>query len=820
LLVFAALAVGSFGRQLSVPLPAKLFLGLAAFCVLQALPLPQGVVRALSPTAAETWLRAWEVSRPGGHGLMSLSLDPRATWVEALKWSMYAAAFLTAMRYGEARSMARGLLLPLGAALAVGGVTLGHGLARATTVYGVYRPSFGPSIWHIGPLLNPNHLAGYLNLGMFCGIGLLVARRAVLPRWVLGLAIAFMVPNAIVAGSRGGILGIAAGSLVFWLFLPKPRYADADWGPVSRRLLVLMLASVAAVAAILTVLLVSDNTSRELYDRNLDKLHLFQWTIRLIRDFPLVGVGRGAFESVFAAYRNGANNEIYTHPENLLAQWGGEWGVVGVLALAGGAFWLRPRRLGTRWSVVATGAVAGVGAIVAQNLVDFALEVPAVALSVVVAVGVCYGHARGRRQEVMERAPSRPFLNSAWVPLAVALAFLPLVLGARPLALARLDLAGRYNVLEKGDSNSLSELWTATLKEVEAHPAEPYFFRLGALLAWRSGRDPMPWLQRALERGPSLGRTHLVVARVLAARGGIKQALLQLRLAGTYDPALTPVLAQAAATWTTDYELLVRAARPGAVGVPMLVAIAKLLPVTDSVRERLLLEARARDASQKLPLLLLAGEAVRQLEQRGPQCEGELLPSCTVNAERLTGELERQSEGDVDGLLLRARLLKAAGKVDQAAELMIERCPTLAGRPRTTCFRAEMDLLARDATDAAFSSITRQYLTETCADSDACAAALERVGDLTAARNQLLGAMALYERALRERSDDRLLMKLARVGVKLGAHQRVSVVLERVRARVKFEPEYSRLVQAAREGSWGVKAREEKLPSSAPTGAR
>src|SRR5207244_864257 len=69
------------------------------------------------------------------------------------------------------------------------------------------------------------------------------------------------------------------------------------------------------------------------------------------------------------------------------------------------------------------------------------------------------------------------------------------------------------------------------------HPAEPYFPLMGGALAWQEqDENPVPWLQRALERSRANGRAHLLLADVLHQHGARLQALMELRLALSADP--------------------------------------------------------------------------------------------------------------------------------------------------------------------------------------------------------------------------------------------------------------------------------------------
>jgi O-Antigen ligase len=801
-LIFLAAGIVLYRRPLlSLPAPAWAFCAVAGYTAVQALPLPPVLVRLLSPAAAEVWQRAFEVA--GSVGWPSLSLDRGATLLEALKWATYGAAFVVAASYGAARGMARGVLLPLGATVAVATVTLAHGLVGASAIYGIYEPTVPRSIWHTGPLLNPNHLASYLNFGIFCGLGLLVLRKPILPAWVIGLALAALIPSAIVSGSRGGVVGLAAGTAVFLLKLPSARAADADLGPLPRGSIVASMSAVAVIAIGFTAALASEHTLRQLHELNIEKLRMFSWARELVSDYPWFGVGRGAFESAFAAYRAGPSNEIYSHPENLAVQWVGEWGIpFGLLAAAAFGWLFRPRRLGIRWSAVATGTFAGLVAILVQNVVDFGLEVPGIALTVVVAMGVCWGHAMARRRGSLDarRDERFPVATLAVAAVAVSLGVGVALQGVKPLIYERRSLADAYRSLPGQDSSALGVLRGALSEAVLRHPAEPYFYRLGALLAWRSDEDPMPWLQRALDRGPSIGRTHFLVARVLAAKGAIKQALLQLRLATTFDPALVHSAVDAATEWSMRFDDLMRAVPHGEPGIHMLTILGRLSKLDEVTRERALLELVSRDPRRRASLTALASHYVQQVEN----ANGDPAPLknhvARTAAERWLKALEREAPTEGETILLHARLLQSSGATREAATFLLERCGVTTGPARTKCLQKRLDLSCAFAAGTDCVQASKDYIADGCMDSDQCAGVLERSADLMGSRGEWQVALGYYERAARERSEDRLWMKVARAGARVGALSRAANALSRVRSRSHFEPEYSRLTAAVRGG--------------------
>src|SRR5580704_245637 len=296
-LAFAAAAI-AFRRcaetrtGIRVPLPALLFGILALYTLLQAVPMPMGWLRALAPANADVWERCLLPFGEAGPRWASLSLDPGASVVEALKWTMYAAVFATASMVSSRHGASWGIAIVFGSATAAALTTLGHGLAGATKVCGLYQPTFWANAWHIGPLLNPNNLAGCLNLGALSGLGLLLSHRPMIPRWLIGLGVALIVAVDVSSASRGGVFALPLGLVALAVFARREKRDQPTSQSASTWLLMLAVGG----GGVLAVLGGNSKVWAELYDKNLSKLEMILWVKPLVRDHPFFGIGRGAFE--------------------------------------------------------------------------------------------------------------------------------------------------------------------------------------------------------------------------------------------------------------------------------------------------------------------------------------------------------------------------------------------------------------------------------------------------------------------------------------------------------------------------------------------
>src|SRR6266540_1287701 len=400
--------------------PALLLLALAAWSALQALPIPIAALSKIAPHNADVWARAL---RPFGESPLrfgSISLDPGASLVEGLKWFTYAMVFTLAHLVSSWRSRAMGTAIAFGSSVAVALVALGHGLAGATSLFGLYTPELAVPRWGLPPILNPNNLSGYLNLGAFAGLGLLLAQRdgeevrPVLRRGLIAGGLALVVAVSVLAASRAGVLGFGLGVMLFaallWVSGSERREREAVRGERAPVRQALVPAALAIGGGILLALVgASEMTWAELWDANVEKLRIASWSRPLIKDFPWFGVGRGAFESVFPAYRPASGHVVYAYPENFVIQWLTEWGILAAVAASLLLIWMyRPAPRGGPSDSIRIGAWVGVGVLLLQNLVDLALEIPAVAILTAAVLGALYRERSANDEKISQREESIP----------------------------------------------------------------------------------------------------------------------------------------------------------------------------------------------------------------------------------------------------------------------------------------------------------------------------------------------------------------------------------------------------------------------------
>jgi tetratricopeptide (TPR) repeat protein len=508
------------GRAVHVPPLVVALLVLAAVTALQGAALPRGVVSTLSPRLVEL-VDFVAVTPPDA---LALSYAPSATAREVAKLLLYAVVGWVA----HERVRAHDDLKWVSSVVAVAGL--------ATAIVGLVNRLLGlerimgvlPTMQSADELLttfpNPNHSAGFLTLSCLAalGVALEVERRS----WRAGFgAIAALSGSLTVASmSRGGVgalLGalLAMGVGVAWL--RRRRGARVGW-------------AVGAFAAVPLAALAYNGEALlgELFGRDgallgLDeKLAALRDAAPMISEHPWVGIGRGAYLVAYPRYKTSELQLLFASPENVAVQLVAEWGIVlgglALIALVG----VVVSRVARSRSPAALGAYLGVFAVLAQNLVDFSLEVPGVALSI---VALLAAHRDGRSLRLELGDPAR----LGRVALAAVACLVAPVHAWR--AFAGPDLRRDLRALDArvADPESLAP----TLGEAEAlmrdHPASyEVAARLGFLAMTREPRAldaAERWTSRAVYLAPTYADGYLQLGRLLMLTRHREQGLDALR---------------------------------------------------------------------------------------------------------------------------------------------------------------------------------------------------------------------------------------------------------------------------------------------------
>ena len=429
--LFVAAALWTVGwmlgqaRPLGVLRAAAPALGVFAvwllYLALHWLPMPISCVSALSPQAAE-------LHRLVGAEHATLSVDPNASFVYWLKSCAYAVAFFLTLAFAGTRERARLLAL----------VLVLSGLAQATYgglmhLSGRDLEIFGARISHAaqasGGFVNRNHLAGFLEITLALGIGLMIgALQETGPRswrqfWrdtaqlllsakaPLRIFLVVMVIALVMTRSRMGNTAFLSSLLIAGsVALILSRHATRNT--------VILIASLIAIDLFIigawfgvekTVDRIRATTQVEIEER----VEPTVYAAEMVRDYPLFGSGPGTFYTAFPRYRGSDIKPFYDHAHNDYTEILVESGVIGAALLGSLPLWalvLAVLALSRRRDPLARGfafaVLMGVCALALHSTVDFNLQIPANALAFVVLLA--YGWVALYLERTSGRPPPSP----------------------------------------------------------------------------------------------------------------------------------------------------------------------------------------------------------------------------------------------------------------------------------------------------------------------------------------------------------------------------------------------------------------------------
>jgi tetratricopeptide (TPR) repeat protein/O-antigen ligase len=527
--VLAGLAMQ--GRALRVGLGALVPLVFIAVPLLQSVPLPMGIRHLFDPVGTDL-LRDNRVVPPLA---WPLSLDPPSTRIYVGRAAAALMAFMIAYHLGSGQSrrhlMARAIGLAGVAAVAIG---LGHHILGITKLYGAFTAPQRSLL--AGPFVNPNHTAEFLELCAFVCLACSFQRPTALNRigWLVGTVLC--AGGAAATLSRGGVLGLSMGVLVF-VFLG---YFASEAGAAGRRRAALawgglLLGLVILGAGALGAGQLVDRFKTDAVSSDI-RLQLWRQGLHVFAAHPF-GIGRGAFDRVFPIYRSirvafplrfaFVENE----PLQLLIDCG--WFflllITAAMVLAAWQIFRRGRR-----DKIEAALVAGLFAVLVHGTVDFGLETLGILLPFVAVLGIVLGRLRPPAEQ------SAGSNQSARAPLVLAgVASAGLIFGIASLAHSSYD---DFDALLRKPSTVAAQR-QLMIRAEETHPLD-YLYALGdARLEPLKGPPGTPSprlhaLNRALRLCPSCETVHVEIARNLWRMGLRRQALLEWRTAVDIQPSL------------------------------------------------------------------------------------------------------------------------------------------------------------------------------------------------------------------------------------------------------------------------------------------
>ena len=376
---------------------------------------PGGILEAVSPETHRTWMLASGPEAAATRFPPSLSpYDSAVSWYKSVAWALLFALTLVLVR---SRQRIRWLAVTIVAAGLVQAVW--GGMEALTTRSGIATGGF----------VNRNHLAGFLEMSLAVGIGLLIAQLGgrsakgwrnrlgalfellLSPKAILRLSLVIMVIALVLTRSRMGNIAFFSSLLVAGsIALVLSRRA--------KRSTVILIASLLVVDVFLVGAWFGVDRVVERIEQTVEKADIasgdigdarqlaFADATTLIADYPVLGAGPGSFHAVFPRYAGDALGGFYDHAHNDYLQFAAETGWIGLgllglivaLSLAE-ALRAQYRRHDPLMRGMAFAAVMGTVSLLIHSWVDFNLQIPANAALFTVLLALAWISNRLGRQD-------------------------------------------------------------------------------------------------------------------------------------------------------------------------------------------------------------------------------------------------------------------------------------------------------------------------------------------------------------------------------------------------------------------------------------
>jgi putative inorganic carbon (HCO3(-)) transporter len=382
--------------------------------LLQIMPLSESLLLRISPSSnvflkqahfeevAVASVRATDIAGQSlrkASPLYALSARPVATSLAVacfISFGLFMTGIARAFTSRDAVQLARGVTA-LGAILAL--VAIVARASFAGKIYGFWQPYFDDA-HPFGPFINRNHFAGWMLMALPLALSYvcaLVTRiRPTRPGWrhrllwlssgeasevlLAAFGIVMMGLSLVLTLSRSGMIGLAVGVLAVGVSALRRQIGRPRRAMLAGYIVMVVLVSVSWAGTDAVI-----DRFGKFSDRDIEgRLYAWRQALSIMRDFPVVGTGLNTFGAAVIFYQTDLNR-YYRATHNDYLQLAAEGGIlIGVPIAILIAIFVREVRHRFRDSLdngqstwLRTGAVAGLVAIAAQEMVDFSLQIPA-----------------------------------------------------------------------------------------------------------------------------------------------------------------------------------------------------------------------------------------------------------------------------------------------------------------------------------------------------------------------------------------------------------------------------------------------------------
>lgn len=504
-----------------------------------------------------------KLSERGGTVRLPISIAPDLTKIALLKLLGYVALGLLIVFYPfetEERCHERSLYQVFARVLLATGLVLGFvGLLEEFFPNGkplwIFSPyDFrGQTVWEsraFGPFASPDHYACFLAMLlppalaglMFPGMFGRVRERAAVP--ILAGVVAVIIISALLAtASRGGLLNATVGVAVLgWLSSRLPPTQQLYLYRLKRRR---VICAAGASGLLILAVCLTGSLNRSAAGSRLKapfrdesivaRLVPAEDTLRMISDFPIFGIGMGAWPDLYRGYARPPWSPVFMNAvHNEYIQLFAETGGLGFVLVAGIIIGVVRRVrskllfLPTDQFAVVASFIASLSGLAAHAALDFPLRIPAIAVLATVLMA-CVVRAVFQEQPASK---TRARFNQTWsfatVAISAVLVTVMWIVALQPQIPYPYDLGAPHT------RERMVEL-------LLSHPANPriHLMLIGFMNADMPGDRAMEEMKTIVTLEPNNPVAHDMYLQLLARRGMNEAALSEMSKSVFYAPSTT-----------------------------------------------------------------------------------------------------------------------------------------------------------------------------------------------------------------------------------------------------------------------------------------
>ena len=372
----------------------------AFLIVIQMIPVPSQIIKLLSPNR----FRLYETILPEKSNMLSISIYCHQTKLELFKLISYFGVFFLGLKlFDSKKKIKRAVIVIFVAGVLEAFLGIFQMLTKSNKIFWFWQSAYKKG-GYFGSFVNPNHFAVYMGITTCMGIGLLLSRpkipfypseeswRHYLNRFesyiskniLLVFLITIMGSSIFLSLSRGGILCFLF-ALIFIFLLQGIRASKRKRAIVIIVPLILAFLTWVGIDPVLKEL----STLLKLTKAAPQRPVAWKDSLRIIKDYPLVGVGWGNFQNIFPLYKDPSlKRSFWDHAHNEYIEYAVDTGIVGFLLFYGAVFlcffWIIKRwikRTETFSLGITLGGISSMFLLFMGNAFTFNLHIPAIAFT-------------------------------------------------------------------------------------------------------------------------------------------------------------------------------------------------------------------------------------------------------------------------------------------------------------------------------------------------------------------------------------------------------------------------------------------------------